>query len=141
MTGIENRKHPRYPTSLPVAISHGAVVSSESAYLNNISVGGVSFNSMVELEPGTMIILQFPVNKPVFRTPGRVMWCRKAAFQYCVGVEFTDVNLGFRERIVEMVRKIDEFRAEAVHAGRNITEQNAALEWIEKYGGDFFRAK
>jgi len=140
MSSIDNRKHPRYPASLPVAISLGAVVASESAYLNNISVGGVSFNAMVELNPGTMIMLHFPVSKPVFSTPGRVLWCRKMAFQYSVGVEFTDVNLNFRERMVDLVRKIEEFRVQAVSSGRNISGQDATLEWIEQFGGDFFRA-
>ncbi len=139
MSSIDNRKHPRYPTSLPVAFTLGEVVASESAYLNNISVGGVSFNSMVELDPGTVIMLHFPVSKPIFRTPGRVAWCRKIAFQYNVGVEFIDVDEKFRERMVNMVRKIEEFREEAVRSGRKISGQDSTLEWIDKFGGEFFR--
>jgi len=49
-------------------------------------------NSRVKLDPGTVIMLYFPVSKPVFRTLGRVAWCRKMAFQYCIGVEFIDVD-------------------------------------------------
>jgi len=46
----------------------------------------------VKLDPGTVIMLYFPVSKPVFRTLGRVAWCRKMAFQYCIGVELIDVD-------------------------------------------------
>ena len=114
MSSIDHRKHPRYPASLPVTVTLGEVVASESAYLNNISVGGVSFNSMVKLDPGTVIMLHFPVSKPVFHTPGRVAWCRQSGFQHLVGVEFLDLNLNFRERMVSLVRKIGEFHEEAV---------------------------
>lgn len=140
MSSFDKRQHTRYPATLPVAFTLGELVASESAYLTNISAGGVSFNSMVALELGTVIMLHFPVSKPVFRTPGRVVWCRKMAFQYGIGVEFVDADANFRQRMVEVVRRIEEYRQEAVRAGRNLSGQDATLEWIELFGSDFFRA-
>jgi Tfp pilus assembly protein PilZ len=140
MSTLDKRQHARYPASLPVAFALGEVVASESAYLTNISAGGVSFNSMVALELGTVIMLHFPVSKPVFRTPGRVVWCRKMAFQYGIGVEFVDADANFRQRMVNLVRKIEEYREETARAGRKLSAQDVALEWIELFGGDFFRA-
>ena len=140
MSTTDKREHTRYPATLPVAFSLGEVVASESAYLSNISTGGVSFNAMVALDLGTVIMLHFPVSKPVFRTPGRVVWCRQMAFQYGIGVEFIDADASFRRRMVEVVRRIEEYRKEAVRAGRNLSGQDATLEWIELFGGDFFRA-
>jgi Tfp pilus assembly protein PilZ len=140
MSTLDKRQHARYPASLPVAFALGEVVASESAYLTNISAGGVSFNSMVALDLGTVIMLHFPVSKPVFRTPGRVVWCRKMAFQYGIGVEFIDADANFRQRMVEVVRRIEEYRQEVARAGRNLSGQDATLEWIELFGGDFFRA-
>ena len=140
MSSVDQRIHPRFPASLPVAFVLGEVVASESAYLNNISVGGVSFNSIVELAQGTVIMLHFPVSKPVFRTPGRVAWCRKMAFQYRIGVEFIDVDQNFRKRMVSLVRKIEEFREGAVRSGRNLSGQDAAIEWTDRHAGEFFRA-
>ena len=139
MSTVDKRQHIRYPTALPVAFTLAEVVASESAYLSNISAGGVSFNSMVALEPGTVIMLHFPVNKPVFRTPGRVMWCRKMAFQYGIGVGFIDADEKFRQRMVEVVRRIEEYRAEAERSGRAISGQEATLEWIEQFGAKFLR--
>jgi hypothetical protein len=141
MSTIDKRQHTRYPAALPVAFTLAEVVASESAYLNNISTGGVSFNSMVALEPGTVIMLHFPVNKPVFRTPGLVVWCRKMAFQHSIGVGFIDADENFRHRMVEVVRRIEEYRQEAERAGRAMTGQDATLEWINLFGEDFFRAK
>ena len=139
MSTIDKRQHTRYSTALPVAFTLAEVVASESAYLNNISTGGVSFNSMVALEPGTVIMLHFPVNKPVFRTPGLVIWCRKMAFQYGIGVGFIDADDNFRQRMVEVVRRIEEYRLEAERSGRMISGQEATLEWIESFGAEFFR--
>lgn len=134
----EQRKHTRYSAEIPVAFSLGEVVASESAYLENISTGGVAFNSLVALEPGTVIMLHLPPNKPVFRMPGRVVWCRQMSFQYSVGVEFLSADKDFRERIVNAVRRIDEYRQTAQRAGRALTSQQATIEWIERHGREFF---
>jgi hypothetical protein len=37
MSSVDQRIHPRYPTSLTAAFTPGEVVASESVYLNNIS--------------------------------------------------------------------------------------------------------
>lgn len=135
---IEHRRHPRFESDLPVAVSFGEVLASESSYLSNISAGGVAFNAMVELAPGTVIMLQLPPGRPVLSTPVQVVWCRKMALHYVIGAEFLSKDLAFRERIVEMVRRIDGYRVEAERAGRNLSAQQAALEWIGLFGKDFF---
>lgn len=138
MSIVDNRTNTRYPTSLPVAFTLAEVVASESAYLNNISISGMSFNSMVALEPGTVIMLHFPVSKPVFRTPGLVVWCRKMAFQYGIGVGYIDVDEEFRLRMVEVVRRIDKYRRQEQRTGRTVSGQDATLEWFALFGAEFF---
>lgn len=134
----DSRKNTRYSTSLPIAFSLSEVVASESAYLNNISISGMSFNSMVALEPGTVIMLHFPVSKPVFSTPGLVVWCRKMAFQYGIGVGYIDVDEEFRLRMVEVVRKIETYRKQEQRTGRAVSGQEATLEWFALFGAEFF---
>ena len=138
MTTADKRRFPRYGAEMPVAFSLGELLASESAYINNISAGGISFNSMVELAPGTVIMLQLPPSQPVIRTTARVAWCRKMAFQYAVGAEFLSDDQGLRQRIVNMVRHIEDYRTEALRAGRALSSQEAALEWIRLYGSSFF---
>jgi len=141
MSIADTRKNTRYPTSLPVAFSLAEVVASESAYLNNISISGMSFNSMVALEPGTVIMLHFPVSKPVFSTPGLVVWCRKMAFQYGIGVGYIDVDEEFRLRLVEVVRRIEKYRKQEQRTGRTVSAQDATLEWFGLFGAEFFSAE
>ena len=119
----------------------GEVVASESAYLSNISVGGVLFNSMVELEPGTLILLHLPPAKPVLRTPCRVEWCTKHGFEYEVGVEFLIEESIFRDRMLSMVRRIENYRRELTASGCVVTGQEAMLKWIELHGQEFFDAQ
>jgi hypothetical protein len=132
----DKRRDIRYPSALPVAFTLGEVVASESVYLNNISAGGMAFDSMVELAPGTVIMLHLPPSRPVFRIPARVVWCRKMSLQYAVGVEFVGTDRAFRNRMVEVVRHIEAYRQEAERSGRRLTAQEAALEWIELFGRD-----
>lgn len=138
---IDKREYPRYTVELPVAVTLGEVVASESAYLSNISAGGVLFNSMVELEPGTLILLHIPPGKPLLRTPGRVVWCTKQGFEYEVGAEFLIEEPIFRDRMLSMVRRIEEYRRQLMADGRVVTGQEAMLEWIGLHGQEFFEGK
>lgn len=138
---MDKREHTRFPVELPVAVVLGEVVASESAYLSNISAGGVLFNSMVELAPGTPILLHLPPGKPVLRTPGRVVWCTKLGFEFEIGVEFTIDDPLFRDRMLSVVRRIEDYRRQLHSSGRIVTGQEAMLEWIAKFGQEFFNAE
>ncbi len=132
------RSYVRYPSGLPVSVSLEEVVASETLYLNNISRGGLSFNSMVDLKPGTVIRLRIPPNRPVFEVLGKVVWCKKMSLQYIVGVEFINADEKARTQIIEIVFRIDEYRRRVLHEeNRGLTHQQAALEWIEKCWTDF----
>ncbi len=132
------RKYPRYPSDLPVKVLFEELVSSESTYLNNISEGGLSFNSMQPLALDAVVSIRIPLNKPVFDFAGRVVWCAKKGPEYIIGVEFVGNDPAFRERVVAMVRGIDEYRSQAQQEGRYLNSQQAALEWISRYANDLY---
>ncbi len=67
------RSYIRYPSKMPVAVLLEEVVTSEKIYLNNISRGGLSFNSMIELEKEAIIRMRMPPNRPVFEVLGNRM--------------------------------------------------------------------
>ena len=132
------RSYVRYPSGLPVSVSLEEVVASETLYLNNISRGGLSFNSMVALKVGTVIRLRIPPNRPLFEVLGKVVWCKKMSLQYVIGVEFINADDKARTQIIEIVFRIDEYRRKLLEQeGRGLTHQQAALEWIEKCWADF----
>ena len=133
------RKFQRHATDLPVKVLFEELVASESSYLNNISEGGLSFNAMQPLELGTMVSIRIPLNKPVFDFACRVLWCTKKGMEYTIGVEFVGSDSAFRQRVVAMVQDIDDYRQRVLDTeGRQLTSQQAALEWIDRYANDLY---
>ena len=133
------RKYPRHPSDLPVKVLFEELVASESSYLNNISEGGLSFNSMLPLELGAVVSIRIPLNKPVFDFAGRVVWCVKKGVEYTIGVEFVGSDSAFRQRVVAMVQGIDDYRKQVYEKeGRHLNSQQAALEWISHHANDLY---
>lgn len=131
------RKFPRHATDLPVKVLFEELVASESSYLNNISEGGLSFNAMQPLALGAMVSIRIPLNKPVFDFACRVLWCTKKGLEYTIGVEFVGNDSTFRKRVMALVQGIDDYRQRVLDTeGRQLTSQQAALEWIDRYASD-----
>ena len=100
--------------------------------------GGLCFRSKRYLEAGTKISIKIPLTTPVFEGMGVVAWCQPKAEQYEVGVQFIDEKTGFRARMVEQVCHIEHYKCEIREKeGRELTGEEAAIEWIRKYARDF----
>jgi hypothetical protein len=136
----EKRRTVREPVQVPVSFVLNEVLASESSYLNDISVSGASFNAMVALSPGTVILLRLPPSKPVFRVQARVVRCQKLVFEYVIGVEFLNQDEVFRRQILHLVQRIDAYRREAIQTGRALTPQMATVEWFDRFGREFFQS-
>lgn len=141
MSDPDRRRVPRYATSQPVLIALGEVVASETRYLNNISEGGLAFDSLMPLAIGTMLRISLPVVRPLFTVQGRVAWCRAAGVKYEVGLAFLEPDAEKRQRIVALVRYVDEYRTRAATNGRMLTIQDATIEWLDRFGAVLFSDK
>jgi hypothetical protein len=124
-----------------VSIALGEVVASETRYLNNISEGGLAFDSLLPLAVGTMLRISLPVVRPLFTVQGRVAWCRAAGVKYEIGLEFLDPDTEKRQRIVALVRYVDEYRKRAAANGRTLSDQEATIEWLDRFGAVLFGEK
>ena len=132
------RKFIRHPSDIPIEVSLEEVVTHSKEYLNNIGIGGLSFKSKVDLEKETIIRIKIPLVRPIFEATGRVVWCEKADGYFNVGVEFLEIDAAFRARMVEQVCHIEHYKKEvSTKEGRNISGEEAAVEWIRKYAGLF----
>lgn len=138
MVAHDRRRSERIPTSQPVAIALGDVVASETRYLNNISEGGLAFDSLTRLEPGVTIRIGLPVVRPLITLSGCVAWCKPDGVKFEVGVQFVGADADTRRRMVAMARHIDDYRARVSASGRTLDPQEAALEWLARYGATFF---
>ena len=132
------RRFIRHPSDIPIEVYLEDIVTHSKEYLNNIGIGGLSFKSKVDLPEETIIKIKIPLVKPVFEATGRVVWCEKANGYYNVGVEFLEIDSAFRARMVEQVCHIEHYKKEiSVREGRDLSGEEAAVEWIKKYAEMF----
>jgi len=133
------RQFIRHPSDVPIEIW----CATESGYVRrcsrNVSYSGLAFASDTAIEPETIIALRIPNLRPVFEVAtARVAWRQNEGSQYAVGVQFLDSEEAFRVRMVEQICHIKRYRNDvAQREGRQLTAEEAALEWISRYASSF----
>jgi len=132
------RKYIRHPSDIPIEFDIEGLASHDAKHLNDISFGGLSFRARFRVKPGTAIVIKIPFVQPGFEVRANVKWCCKREHHYDVGVSFVDPDDAFRTRMVEQVCHIEHYKKEILEKeGRELTGEEAALEWIKRYAGRF----
>jgi hypothetical protein len=133
------RQFIRHPADVPILIRYEAHATYVQRETKNVSFGGLAFSSDTRIEPDTMVSLRFPYLKPVFEVPtARVAWCESEGSRYAVGVQFVDSEEAYRVRMIEQLCYIESYRKEVgEREGRELTVDEAAFEWIERFGSSF----
>jgi len=133
------RSYIRHPADIPIRIVTGQS-QNETVHnqLSNVSQGGLAFNSVREIPPGAVIQVQIPVVVPAFEAQGIVTYCRAEHDSFVVGVEFIHRDDLYVARMVEQICHIEQYKQDvAVREGRQLSGQEAAREWIDKYAAHF----
>lgn len=140
MNTQQSREFIRHPVSIPLEVAPQSAREQLNLKLNNVSLGGLSFASPIELDQGTVIKIKIPTIKPIFRVDAIVQWCKQIKNHFEMGVQFLDKDDAFRVRMIEQICHIEEYRNEEQQkTGKRMTRNQASLEWIEKFGEDFPR--
>lgn len=128
----------RHTAGVPLEVT--CVPGSPASTLQsvNVSTGGLSFVSDEHHALGAIIQVRIPTVDPPFEARARVVWTKPERDGFCVGVQFLDENDAFRARMVEQVCAIEQYRGEVwENEGRELTQQEAAAEWIGRFAGRF----
>jgi hypothetical protein len=136
----ERRKAARFPPNVPIEVELeiGKNISIGKEYLNDISLDGLSFKFNFNIESGKDININIPLDKSVFRIKARVMWSEQVEGGYKIGVRFTDSSDAFKAKIYKQLVQIEAYKYQVLEAeGRDLTFNEAAKEWIEKYAKKF----
>jgi hypothetical protein len=132
----DNREHRRQPTDMPVSVEYdlSGLVACRDDYLNNVSAGGLSFKSARPLRKGVEVSIAIPLARPVFRSRGRVVWCRQTGDRFDIGVAFCGREDPPSDQFIEQVCDIERYK-EVLSAteGRPVTGEEAALEWLRQH--------
>jgi hypothetical protein len=133
------RQFIRHPSDVPIEIQSAPGNDYVRRCTKNVSFGGLAFSSDAAIEPETIIALRFPYLKPAFEVPAaRVAWCQNDGNQYAVGVQFLNCEEAFRVRMIEQVCHIESYRRDvAQREGRELSSEEAALEWISRFASSF----
>lgn len=106
--------------------------------LRNVGRGGLCFDTAVALDPGCAIRVTIPLLGEQYEADGLVAWCRAAGSRYEVGVRFLTPQDRFSVRMVEQLCYIEDYRQQvASDEGRELTSEEAAAEWIERFAEHF----
>jgi hypothetical protein len=136
----EKRRFYRHPVGIPIRYEPDTTHHLESGTSLDLSEGGISFLCSHIVQKGTPIHLSIPVEDEVFKIQGKVAYCNKAlrGESYRIGVCFKDKSDAFRAKLAEEMLKIKTYQKKrSVQLGREISEEEAAIEWIKKYAKNF----
>jgi hypothetical protein len=136
------RQFIRHPASIPIEIDTcsgaGAPRTYERRRVVDVSFGGLAFDSDQQLDQGSLVALRITLVRPVFQAVARVAWCRAATSGYRVGAEFLNLQDEYRARMVEQICYIEAYRRQVLELEhRDLTTEQAAMEWITKYAARF----
>ena len=137
----ETRQFIRHPTDIPIRWRIEQIAVPGKEHLKDISTGGLAFVSQCEVQVGSVIEVNIPIEHPEISVKGEVVWCKgtdEGSFE--VGVRFVDATERFRMRMVEQVCHIEHYKKElAEQGGPAMTSEEAALDWIRRFAKDFPR--
>ena len=133
------REFIRHPATIPISLQTIGDEDFDTDTLTNVSLGGISCVSEKPMELGSEVMIKFDYIDPDFSIVGSVTRCEPAGDHYEVGVEFlSNDQENFRIRMVEQVCHIEHYKNEVLkEEGRDLSSEEAALEWIQKYAHRF----
>ena len=131
------RKYIRHPSTVPIYYDIIDMAAKRKDPLKNVSVGGLCFETKHLLDKGATLLIQIPLTTPTFQERGTVVWCQPSNSHYDVGVQFMNDESGFRIRMIEQVCHIENYKRKVFEQeGRELSGEEAAIEWITRYARD-----
>ncbi len=132
------RRYIRHPSRVPIQVDPRDDTPSGEEHLRNVGEGGLCFASTLALDPGQPIRLTIPLFDRQHRIDAHVAWCRPSETGYDVGVFFVSRQDRFCARMVEQMCYIEDYRQRvAREEGRQLSSEQAAHEWIERFADQF----
>ena len=130
------RQFIRHPTDIPITVKCQSIASART--LRDISYGGLCFSSKESLPRGTEVSISINIVSPPCHVIGHVIWCKPDNHQFELGVTFGSEADAFKTRMVEQICYIQKYKSDMLqHEGRVLTDQEAAIEWVEQFAHRF----
>jgi hypothetical protein len=135
---LQKRRYIRHPSRVPIRFVLQGVAAARPERLCNVGRGGLCFDSTLPLDPGSALRLTIPLLGEHYEADGIVAWCRAVGLRYEVGVRFLTCLDRFSVRMVEQLCYIEDYRQQVARdEGRELSSDEAAAEWIERFAEQF----
>ncbi len=132
------REFIRHPADILIEFQQDSPALSQNETLTNISQGGLAFFSHTALTVGEVIVIRITLRQPPYQARARVAWCHPFGAGFDVGAELLEQDDIFRSRMVEQLCYIEHYKQMVLRTqGRQLSGQEAALEWIDKFAAQF----
>lgn len=127
---------------MPVQVTLGQGADHAQSHpceqLDNVSLGGLAFESPRAIRVGEEVSIRFPLLDDQQCLNGQVVWNREIDQGFEIGLQFDDPQALFACRMIEQICHIHHYRDQVEQQeGRKLTREQAASEWINRYAGDF----
>jgi len=123
----EEREFVRHPTHIPIEVQATDTVNME--YLNNVSLGGMAFDSNVYWEQGSTLIIRIPNAHSSAEFIGKVVWCQEHNKHFEVGIQFMN-SVNNNTAISKMVDDVCQFEMYKNIILALLGDNNVELEYL-----------
>jgi len=131
------RRFIRHPTDIPIDFQLAGMDVGTHETLKDYGKGGLCFIADSWVEPDSEINLAISILQPAFHATATVVWCKSIDRGFEVGVRFRDAETEYAMRMTEQICYIEDYKLMQEKRGRYLTGKEAAMEWIERFAGQF----
>jgi hypothetical protein len=133
------RRFVRHPIQVPLPVRPPGGAEPFLSHVGDISEGGVSFTSPVEMNRGATLEIELPIHRSRFTLTGSVARCAPLPDgTYRIGLEFVEPSTAFKMKLAEQVLRIENLRKLlSKERGVEVSSNEASAIWVEKYASIF----
>lgn len=142
MTESEKRKFERFPIHASIHIKDTNRHCRAITYSDDLSEGGLAFYALKPVPADSELEISIGVRGHIFKIEARAVYSSNQPTKryYRTGVEFKDSTSSFRAKLAEEVVLIKAYQKKlSQETHHEISEEDAALDWIEKNAACFGR--
>lgn len=131
------RQYIRHPAAVPLKYQCQQPTDPSPTEMLDISQGGLSFTTQEAMKPGQVVKVSIEIGDPPFEAKGEVVWCHPQDDHFVTGLRFANMENAFAVRMIEQICHIEQYRQQWERQGRDLTPEEAAVEWIALHARDF----
>ena len=110
----------------------------ERVEMRSSCMGELAVHSQVYIPVGSQVLLSLYMGESTPSLYGRVIWLFGSDEEYLMGLTFDGADEAYKMRMVEQLCHIQAYRdAIARGEGRQLSDEEAAREWIGRYSAGF----